>query len=132
MNKNDITIARRFNNLLEAVREMNIDLSYNEAEALRDIKAMASYRDMKVTAVFSDTDGQLWYIIRSVSEGLNLLHKYVPFHNCLSNSPFEVYSPSCAGDDATVETATKLLHVGRAPKCEGARQEIAFLNLIAG
>lgn len=129
---NDITIARRFNTILEAVRELNIDLSYNEPEALRDIKALASYRDLKVTAVFSDTDGQLWYIIRSVREGLNLLHKYVPFHSVLSNAPFEVYSPSCAGHDATVENATKLLHVGRAPKCEGARQEIAFLNLIAG
>lgn len=129
---NDITIARRFNTILEAVRELNIDLSYNEPEALRDIKALNSYRDLKVTAVFADTDNQLWYILRSVREGLNLLHKYVPFHSCLSNAPFEVYSPSCAGDDATIENATKLLHVGRAPKCEGARQEIAFLNLIAG
>ena len=54
---NDITIARRFNNLLEAVTELNIDLSYNEPEALRDIKALNSYRDLKVTAVFSDTYG---------------------------------------------------------------------------
>lgn len=131
MNK-DITIARRFSSILEGVTELNIDLSYNRAEALRDIKALASYRDLKVSAVFSDTDGQLWYILRSVREGLNLLHKYTPFSATLSAAPFEVYSPSCAGYDATVETATKLLHVGRAPKCEGARQEIAFLNLIAG
>ena len=131
MNK-DITIARRFNTILEGVTELNIDLSYNKEEALRDIKALNSYRDLKVTAVFADTDNQLWYIIRSVREGLNLLHKYVPFHNCLSNAPFQVYSPSCAGDDATVETATKLLHIGRAPKCEGARQEIAKRGFIAG
>lgn len=131
MNK-DITIARRFNTILEAVRELNIDLSYNEPEALRDIKALNSYRDLKVTAVFADTDNQLWYIIRSVREGLNLLHKYVPFHNCLSNAPFQVYSPSCAGDDATIENATKLLHVGRARKCDGARKEIAKRGFIAG
>lgn len=131
MNK-DITIARRFNTILEAVRELNIDLSYNEPEALRDIKALASYRDLKVTAVFSDTDGQLWYIIRSVREGLNLLHKYVPFHNCLSNAPFQVYSPSCAGDDATIENATKLLFVTRVTKCDGAREIIAKQGLIAG
>jgi len=131
MNK-DITIARRFSNLLEAVEALNIDLSYNRPEALRDIKALASYRDLKVSAVFSDTDGQLWYILRSVREGLNLLHKYTPFHATLSAAPFEVYSPSCAGYDATIETATKFLHIGRAPKCDGARKEIASKNLIAG
>lgn len=129
---NDITIARRFNTILEAVRELNIDLSYNEPEALRDIKALASYRDLKVTAVFSDTDGQLWYILRSVREGLDLLHKYVPFHNCLSNAPFQVYSPSCAGHDATVENATKLLFITRVPKSDGAREIIAKQGLIAG
>lgn len=129
---NDITIARRFNTILEAVRELNIDLSYNEAAALRDIKELASYRDLKVTAVFSDTDGQLWYILRSVREGLNLLHKYIPFQNCLSNAPFEVYSLSCAGYAGTVENATKLLHIGRAQKCDGARKEIAKRGFIAG
>lgn len=131
MNK-DITIARRFNTILEAVRELNIDLTYNEPEALRDIKALASYRDLKVTAVFSDTDGQLWYILRSVREGLNLLHQYVPFHNCLSNAPFEVYEPLCKGSRSSVEEADTLAHFTRVPKSDGARQIIAIENLIAG
>lgn len=126
---NDITIARRFNNLLEAVTELNIDLSYNRELAIRDIKAKASYRGLKVTAVFSDTDGQLWYIIRSVREGLNILHKYVPFFSCISDAPFEVY---CTEDNATIETTTKLVHLGRAQNSEGTRKAIAKEGLIAG
>ena len=131
MNK-DITIARRFSNLLEAVTDLGIDISYNERLATSDIKALDASRDLKVTAVFADTNGQLWYILRSVSEGLNLLHKYVPFHSCLSAAPFEVYEPLYKGSRSSVEVADTLAHFTQIAKCDGARQLIAIENLIAG
>lgn len=132
MNK-DITIARRFSNLLEAVTELNIDLSYNRELAIGDIKAMARYQDMKVTAVFSDTEGQLWYIIRSISEGLNLLHKYTPFHSCLSGSPFEVYAAlNDDGKMSALETATRLHHLTQLNKDSHAKKLISNAELIAG
>lgn len=131
MNK-DITIARRFNNLLEAVTELNIDLSYNKQLALSDIKALDYDRDLTVTAVFADTNGQLWYILRSVRENLNLLHKYVPFHSCISNAPFEVYEPTYRGSRSSLEEADTLAHFTQIAKCDGARKIIAIENLIAG
>jgi hypothetical protein len=132
MNNNDITIARRFNNLLEAVTELNVDISYNLSEAIRSIKHIQNDRSLRLTTVFVDQNNEIWYVIRSVREGLNLLHKYAPFHACLSDAPFNVYRALNCGDDATLETANKLIFIGRARKCDGARKEIAKKGLIAG
>lgn len=129
---NNIKIARRFNNLLEAVTELNIDLSYNREYALQSIKNLSTYRDLALVYVFCDDADQIWYVIKSLREGLLLLHKYQPFHSCISDAPFQVYAPIKDGKTTLLDFAENLLHLGALPKTTPTRRALAAADLLAG
>ena len=84
---NKVKIAARYSNLTEAVAATGMDLSYNESHARQKIRWMETDRSLKLVSIFSDEMNQIWYIINSVSENLNLLHKFEPFFSCIHNRP---------------------------------------------
>ena len=131
MNNNIIKIATRFSNLTAAVAATGMDLSYNEADARRTIRDMESDRSLKLVAVFADDSNQIWYVINSVRENLNLLHKFEPFFSCISNEPFNVMLPMDGGSIADAGTATELVKIKSVSKTEANRKLIAKNGLIA-
>ena len=108
-----------------------MDLSYNEADARRTIRDMESDRSLKLVAVFADDSNQIWYVINSVRENLNLLHKFEPFFSCISNEPFCVMLPMNGGSVADAGTATELVKIKSVSKTEANRKLIAKNGLIA-
>lgn len=129
---NNIKIARRFNNLLEAVTELNVDLSYNREYALRSIKDLSTYRDLALVHVFCDETSQIWYVIKSLREGLMLLHKYQPFHSCISDAPFQGYVPVKEGQVSDLEESDTLKKVGAWRKTTENRKLLAQVGILAG
>jgi len=132
MSNTNIQIARRFNSLLEAVTELNVDLSFNREYALGEINQISNYRDLSLGAVFADETNQIWYIIKSLREGLNLVHKYKPFHSCLSDSPFKGYVPVKDGEVCDLDESDTLKQIGEFPKTSEARRLLAKVGIIAG
>jgi len=129
---NNIKIARRFNNLLEAVTELNVDLSYNREHALRSIKDMSNYRDLALVHVFCDETNQIWYVIKSLREGLMLLHKYEPFHSCVSDAPFQGYVPVKEGEVSNLEDSDALKQIGVWSKTPANRKLLGRVGILAG
>lgn len=128
---NTIKIAARFSNLTAAVAATGMDLSYNEADARQTIRNMESDRSLKLVAVFADDSNQIWYIINSVRENLNLLHKFEPFFSCIHNGNFNVMLPMNDGCIADAGTATELVKVKSVSKTQENRRLIANNGLIA-
>jgi hypothetical protein len=131
MNNNIIKIAARFNNLTAAVAATGMDLSYNERDARQTIRYMESDRSLKLVSVFADDSNQIWYVINSVRENLNLLHKFEPFFSCIHNGPFNVMMPKADGDIASLETAKELVPFTTISKTQENRKLIAKTGLIA-
>lgn len=129
---NTVKIARRFTSLLDAVTELNVDLSYNREYALANLPDKAGYRDLSVIEIFSDEVDQIWYVIKSNREGLRLLHKYSPFHSCLSDSPFVGYIPLQTGEICELNVADSLKPIGSWPKTTETRRLFGKVNIIAG
>ena len=128
---NTIKIAARYSNLTEAVAATGMDLSYNERDARQTIRWMEIDRRLKLVAIFSDEMNQIWYIINSVSENLNLLHKFQPFFSSLSDCPFSVMMPRADGDIASLETAKELVSFTTISKTPESRKLIAKIGFIA-
>jgi hypothetical protein len=129
---NTIKIAAHFSTLTAAVAATGMDLSYNEADARQTIRWMESDRSLKLAAVFSDDTNQIWYVITSVKENLNLLHKFQPFFSCMSDCPFTVMMPKADGDIAKLENAKELVEMAVLPKTSENRKLIAKSGLLAG
>jgi hypothetical protein len=129
---NTIKINNRYPNLTEAVAATGMDLSYNEADARQTIRWMESDRSLKLTAVFSDDTNQIWYVITSVKENLNLLHKFQPFFSCIHDGPFTVMMPNADGDIAKLENAKELVEMAVLSKTNENRKLIAKSGMIAG
>lgn len=131
-NKNTIKIAARFSTLTAAVAATGMDLSYNEADARQTIRDMESDRSLKLVAVFADESNQIWYVINSVRENLNLLHKFEPFFSCIHNGPFNVMVPMKDGEASDIENAEFLRQLSTLSKNDANRKLIANNGLIAG
>lgn len=131
-NKNTIKIAARFSTLTAAVAATGMDLSYNEADARQTIRWTETDRRLKLVAVFADDTNQIWYVVNSVGENLNLLHKFEPFFSCLSNGPFNVMVPKADGEVVELETANELVQLNTISKTPENRKLIAKIGFIAG
>ena len=131
MMNNTIKIAARYSNLTEAVAATGMDLSYNERDARQTIRYMETDRSLKLVSIFSDEMNQIWYVINSVRENLNLLHKFQPFFGCIHNGPFNVMMPKADGDIASLETAKELVPFTTISKTQENRKLIAKTGLIA-
>ena len=129
---NTIKITTRYSNLTDAVTATGMDLSYNEAHARQTIRWTERDQQLKLVAVFSDEANQIWYVINSVRENLNLLHKFEPFFSCLSDAPFKVLAPLKDGKVADLGQADSLKQIHWAKKNDLSRQFIANAGLIAG
>jgi hypothetical protein len=128
---NTIKIAAHFSTITAAVAATGMDLSYNEAYARQTIRRMESDRSLKLTAIFSDDANQIWYVINSVRENLNLLHKFEPFFSCIHNGPFNVMMPQTDGKIAKLENAKELVKMAILPKTNEMRKIIANSGLLA-
>jgi hypothetical protein len=128
---NTIKIAAHFSTLTAAVAATGMDLSYNEADAYQTIRRMESDRSLKLTAIFSDDANQIWYIINSTRENLNLLHKFQPFFSCIHNGPFHIMMPQADGKIAKLENAKELVEMAVLPKTNEMRKIIAQSGLLA-
>lgn len=131
MNDN-INITSRFNNLTEAVASTGLDLSYNEADALQTIRYIERDQRSKLVAVFADETNQIWYIIRTCGENLQIVHKFKPFFSCLSDSPFTGYVPVQNEEACELNEATSLKSVGKFQKTNAARKTLAKFGFIVG
>jgi hypothetical protein len=129
---NTIKITTRYSNLTEAVTATGMDLSYNEAHARQTIRYKERDQQLKLVAVFSDDANQVWYVINSVRENLNLLHKFEPFFSCLSDAPFKVLVPIKDGKVSDLDQADNLKQIGLAKKENKSRRVIANAGMIAG
>jgi hypothetical protein len=129
---NTIKISNRYSNLTEAVAATGMDLSYNEADARQTIRIMELDQRLKLVAIFSDETNQIWYVINSVSENLNLLHKFYPFGSMMSDSPFKVLVPMKDGEVSDLDQADNLKQIGLAKKENKSRRVIANAGMIAG
>lgn len=128
---NTIKIAARYSNLTEAVEAAKIDLSYNERSALQTIRDIESDRSLKLVSIFSDDLNQIWYIVNSVRENLNLLNKFEPFFSCTHNRPFNVMMPMKGCDASDIENAEFFRQMVTLSKNNTNRQLIAHSKLIA-
>jgi len=128
---NTIKIAARYSNLTEAVAATGMDLSYNERDARQTIRYMETDRSLKLVSIFSDDMNQIWYVINSVRENLNLLHKFQPFFSCIHNGPFNVMMPQTDGKIAKLENAKELVKMAILPKTNEMRKIIANSGLLA-
>jgi hypothetical protein len=129
---NTIKIKSRYSNLTEAVTATGMDLSYNERDAHQTIRIMERDQRLKLVAIFSDETNQIWYVINSTSENLNLLHKFEPFISCISNAPFKVLVPMKDGEVSDLDQADNLKQIGLAKKENKSRRVIANAGMIAG
>ena len=129
---NTIKIAARFSNITAAVAATGMDLSYNEADARQTIKWMESDKNLKLVSVFADDSKQIWYVINSVRENLNLVHKFEPFFSCIHNGPFNVMVPIKDGETCEIETAEFLRQLTTLSKNDTNRRLIANFGFIAG
>jgi hypothetical protein len=129
---NTIKIKSRYSNLTEAVTATGMDLSYNERDAHQTIRIMERDQRLKLVAIFSDETNQIWYVINSTSENLNLLHKFQPFFSCMSDSPFKVLVPMKDGEVSDLDQADNLKQIGLAKKENKSRRVIANAGMIAG
>jgi hypothetical protein len=128
---NTIKIAARYSNLTEAVAATGMDLSYNERDARQTIRYMETDRSLKLVSIFSDDMNQIWYVINSVRENLNLLHKFQPFFSCIHNGPFHVMMPKADGEISKIENAKELVEMAILPKTNEMRKIIANSGLLA-
>jgi hypothetical protein len=127
-----IKIAAHFSSLTAAVAATGMDLSYNESDARQTIFRRENDQSLKMVAVFADDTNQIWYVINSVRENLNLLHKFEPFFSCIHNGPFHVMMPKADGDIAKIENAKELVEMVVLPKTSEMRKIIAQSGLLAG
>lgn len=128
---NTIKIAARYSNLTEAVASTGMDLGYNESHARQEIRYMETDRSLKLVAVFADESNQIWYVINSVRENLNLLHKFEPFFSCIHNGPFNVMVPMKDGEASDIENAEFLRQLSTLSKNNTNRKLIAKTGMIA-
>ena len=128
---NTIKIAARYSNLTEAVAATGMDLSYNERSARQTIREIESDRSLKLVSIFSDEMKQIWFIINSVRENLNLLHKFEPFFSCTHDRPFNVMMPMKGCDASDIENAEFFRQMVTLSKNNTNRQLIAHSKLIA-
>jgi hypothetical protein len=78
-----LKIGSRHNSLAEAVEAAKPDLSYNPAEAARDIRRI----DQQCKAAFIVESGAIYYIY---SADIEILHEFEPFISVICNTPFRV------------------------------------------
>ena len=131
MMNNTIKIAARYSNLTEAVAATGMDLSYNERDARQTIRYMETDRSLKLVSIFSDEMNQIWYVINSVRENLNLLHKFQPFFSCTHNGPFNVMMPMKGCEASDIENAEFFRQLATLSKNNTNRQLIAHSKMIA-
>ena len=79
-------ILSRHSKLSEAVAAANIDLSYNEPLALRDLAHADKNRH--ITAAYVTEQNGSKSVHYELTCDIKLLNRYTPFHSCLDNSPF--------------------------------------------
>ena len=84
-----LNIKAQFETLAEAVNQSGIDLSYNKAQAMNDIKR----DDRNVEKAYITEDGDVYFIY---SCDIRVLNKYQPFGSCIDDSPFQLIE---LGDD---------------------------------
>jgi hypothetical protein len=132
MKNNTIKITARYSNLTEAVAATGMDLSYNERDARQTIRYMETDRSLKLVSIFSDDMKQIWYVINSLREDLNLLQKFEPFFSCIHNGPFNVMMPMKGCEASDIENAEFFRQLVTLSKNETNRQLIADCKLIAG
>ena len=128
---NKVKIAARFSNLTAAVAATGMDLSYNEADARQTIRRMENDKSLKLVSVFSDDSNQIWYVIKSVRENLDLLHKFQPFFSCMHDGPFNVMVPKADGEVTELENADELVCFTTISKTKENRKLIAKIGFIA-
>ena len=110
-----IPIVRRHDSIAAGVAALNIDLSYNERIAKREIAELDE--DETISGVFDDGKN-LWFISEA-HDGLQTLNKFEPFNSCISSAPFRVMV--LEGNRYTqVMTAPKTLEVREAIRNLGA------------
>ena len=86
---NEINIARRFESVAAAVAAAKIDLSYNEALAKQQISDLdLGYRGCRAVSAFISPENVVYYVY--AAEGLRLLHRFEPFHGCLSDGSLRI------------------------------------------
>lgn len=129
---NTIKIAARYSTLTAAVAATGMDLSYNEADARQTIRWTEADRRLKLVAVFADDTNQIWYVVNSVRENLNLLHKFEPFFSCMHDGPFNIMIPKDGGEVVELETASELVQLNTISKTPENRKLIAKIGFIAG
>jgi hypothetical protein len=129
---NTIKINTRYSNLTEAVTATGMDLSYNERDAHQTIRIMERDQRLKLVAIFSDETNQIWYVINSVGENLNLLHKFNPFRSMMSDSPFNGYIATKSGAMCGLNDCETLNRIGSYPKTTQNRRLMAKAGVIAG
>lgn len=129
---NTIKITTRYSNLTDAVAATGMDLSYNEADARQTIRIMERDQRLKLVAIFSDETNQIWYVINSVGENLNLLHKFYPFGSMMSDSPFNGYIAMKSGAMCGLNDCETLNRIGSYPKTTQNRRLMAKAGVIAG
>ena len=123
-----IRIKSIHNNVAEAVKAANFDLSYNPAEGQREInrldnpkQAGNAFRDDKpVTKAYVTEHNKVYYIYNC---DITLLNEFTPFVHCLCNSPFSVVN---------IEEDHKEIHIS-APilkKCKETRKFAASAKWI--
>jgi hypothetical protein len=128
---NKVKIAARYSNLTAAVAATGMDLSYNERSARKDIRTIETNRSLKLISVFSDDMNQIWYVINSTRENLNLLHKFEPFFGCTHNGPLNVMMPMNGCEASDIENAEFFRQMVTLSNNETNRQLIAHCKMIA-
>lgn len=96
-----LEIISRHSNLLDAVKAACIDLSYNEASALQDIKLIDNPPARYRTGPHASQPCTEAFVVRESETGnievyytyqcdLRLLNKFTPFYACLHNGAFSL------------------------------------------
>jgi len=111
-----IEIKETYKTLSEAVESANIDLSYNEYTAKRDIEET----EPNVEKAFVTKDGDVYYIYEC---DIRILHKYVPHSSCINNDDLRL---------VTVADNKIDYHDIFWPKNFKSRKEIRSLNALVG
>lgn len=106
----------------EAVKAAGIDLSYNEKLARRDLRTLDSGRYGTIEDAYVLETGKVAFLLRTVGEGLVLLHEYSPFCSCLTGGDFSMV----AIKDGNIEIHT----AARMPRTIKARKLCAEIGQI--